>query len=319
MTSPAPPLPPPGRLVDVGGWRLHLHCTGPTTGDQPTVILEAGIGDFSVEWSLVQPGVADFARVCSYDRGGDGWSDLGPHPRTFRQLVYELQTLLARSGERAPFVLVGHSYGGWLVRAYASTYPSEVAGMILVEGGADNPWRMLPGGRLARSAELATGSPVPDAKTSGPLRESDIPPNALAQMRAGLAEASRRANEPPRDKLPLHAQRMRTWALGQLGHVAAAVNPFLEEELATLRDQRQGNARLYGDLPLVVISRGRSDEDLPDLRAQEEERRQEHAALAALSRRGHHVIATRSGHHVQLEEPDLVIAAIREVVGARRQ
>lgn len=112
----APPYAPPGRLVDVGGWRLHLNCTGKASTSQPTVVLEAGIGDFSVEWGLVQPGVANFARVCAYDRAGDGWSDLGPHPRTLRQIVYELHTLLDKAGERPPYVLVGHSYGAWLVR-----------------------------------------------------------------------------------------------------------------------------------------------------------------------------------------------------------
>src|SRR5436309_11211668 len=120
-----PPLPPPGRLVDVGGWRLHINCTGKARASQPTVVFEAGIGDFSVEWSLVQPGVAKFARVCSYDRAGDGWSDVGPFPRTMRQIVYELHTLLDRAGERPPYLLVGHSYGGWLVRTYQATYASE--------------------------------------------------------------------------------------------------------------------------------------------------------------------------------------------------
>ena len=86
--STPPPFPAPGRLVDVGGWRLHLHCTGEARPSRPTVILEAGLGDFSVEWSLVQPGVARFARVCSYDRAGDGWSDLGPHPRTMHHIVF---------------------------------------------------------------------------------------------------------------------------------------------------------------------------------------------------------------------------------------
>src|SRR5690349_12855532 len=100
----SPPLAPPGRLIDVGGWRLHLHCMGDSRRRRPTVILESGLGDFSVEWSLVQPRVAHFARVCSYDRGGDGWSELGPHPRTMRQLVYELHTMLARAGETPPFV-----------------------------------------------------------------------------------------------------------------------------------------------------------------------------------------------------------------------
>ena len=84
--APAP-FAPPGKLVDIGGWRLHLNCSGESKPQQPTVILEAGIGDFSVEWSLVQPSVARFARVCSYDRADDGWSDYGPSPRTMHQIV----------------------------------------------------------------------------------------------------------------------------------------------------------------------------------------------------------------------------------------
>src|SRR5215212_8961641 len=126
--SDLPPYPAPGRLVDIGGWRLHLNCTGEAKPTQPTVILEAGMGDFSVEWSLVQPDVAKLARVCSYDRAGDGWSDIGPQPRTMRQIVYELHTLLDKADVRPPYVLVGHSFGGWLVRLYTATYPSEVTG-----------------------------------------------------------------------------------------------------------------------------------------------------------------------------------------------
>src|SRR3954462_12038792 len=83
----SPPLSPPGRLVDIGGWRLHLNCTGEARASQSTVILEAGAGDFSVDWSLVQPNVTRFARVCSYDRAGSGWSELGPRPRTMHQIV----------------------------------------------------------------------------------------------------------------------------------------------------------------------------------------------------------------------------------------
>src|SRR5215813_3200822 len=94
QNTSAPPFPPPGRLIDLGGWRLHLNCSGPLTPSRLAVILEAGAGDFSVDWSLVQPLVARFARVCSYDRAGAGWSDLGPRPRTMRQQVWELHALL---------------------------------------------------------------------------------------------------------------------------------------------------------------------------------------------------------------------------------
>ena len=163
VSHPAP-FPPPGQLVDVGGWRLHLHCTGEVQPSQPTVILEAGLGDFSVEWSLVQPKLATFVRVCSYDRAGSGWSELGPHPRTMHQIAYELHVLLEKAKVAPPYVLVGHSYGGWLVRLYASKYRSEIAGMVLLEGGFDNPWRMM-NGKLIRAEGLATGKPIPGVKT----------------------------------------------------------------------------------------------------------------------------------------------------------
>ena len=312
--STPPPFPPPGKLVDVGGWRLHLNCTGEARPSQPTVILESGLGDFSVEWSLVQPGVAAFARVCSYDRAGDGWSDLGPHPRTMRQIVYELHTLLDNAGVKRPLVLVGHSYGGWLVRLYASSYPAEVVGMVLVEAGAGNPWRKLPDGKLVRSSDLATGRPIPAVKLSGPLRVSDIPPDALSQMRAGIAQLVKRPNEPPRNKLPADAQRMRAWALAQLGHIAAGVNPFEHEELAGLRAERAKSEHPLGNMPLIVLTRGIPDEDGPDGKALEEDHRRDHAAVATMSRNGKLVIATRSGHHVQLDEPELVIKSIRDVL-----
>jgi pimeloyl-ACP methyl ester carboxylesterase len=317
--SAQPPFPPPGKLVDVGGWRLHLNCTGEARDSQPTVILEAGVGDFSVEWSLVQPDVSKFARVCSYDRAGDGWSDLGPHPRTLRQIVYELHTLLDKGGVKPPLVLVGHSYGGWLVRLYGSTYPAEVAGIVLVEAGADNPWRMSPDGKLARSADLLKGAPIPAVKVSGPLRLSDIPPDALSQMKAGAQKLAQSPNEPPRDKLPHDAQRMRAWALAQVGHVAAAVNPFENEELAGLRAERAKSEHPLGDMPLIVLTRGKSEEEGPDGKAFEAEHRRDHAAMAAMSRNGKLIIAEHSGHHVQIDEPELVIKAIRDALAAARK
>jgi pimeloyl-ACP methyl ester carboxylesterase len=315
-TPPDPPYPPPGRLVDVGGWKVHLNCTGAIVPSRPTVVLEAGIGDFSVEWSLVQPELSKSARVCSYDRAGDGWSELGPYPRTMRQIAYELHTLLANAGERPPFLLVGHSYGGVLVRQYQATYPSEVAGLVLIEAGVDDPVRILPDGKLGHASDLPADKPIPAVKTSNPLRESDIPPGALAQMKAGLDKASSGANEPPRNKLPTEAQRMRTWALGQVKHVAAAVNPFETEELALLRAARMKSGTPLGDLPLVVVTRGLPDESGADARALEEEHKREHAAIAALSRRGQQIVATHSGHHVQIDEPALVVSTIHSVLSA---
>src|SRR5579863_8737305 len=120
---------PPGKLVDLGGHQLNVKCSGKGS---PTVVVENGLGDFSFDWILVQSRVSRFARICSYDRAGYAWSDPGPKPRTFAQLNLELRDALAKLGEQGPFILVGHSYGGPVVRNFAVTYPHEVAGMVLV-------------------------------------------------------------------------------------------------------------------------------------------------------------------------------------------
>jgi len=133
--------PEPGRLVGIGGYGLHLNCSG--TGS-PTVVLESGIGDVAVEWALVQPGIAKLSRVCSYDRAGYGGSDSGPFPRTSRQIADELHALLHNAGEPAPYVLVGHSFGGYNVRVFAGEYPEDVAGLILVDSPQEDEYDLLP-------------------------------------------------------------------------------------------------------------------------------------------------------------------------------
>jgi len=298
---------------------LHINCTGQADNSLPTVILEAGIGDFSVEWSLVQPGVSKFARVCSYDRAGDGWSNMGPNPRTMHQLIYELHTLLINAGIKLPVVLVGHSYGGVLVRLYAFTYPAEVAGLVLVDAGASDPWRMLADGKLVRSSTLAKDRPVPSIKTSGPLRISDISSNALNQIKAGLPNAVTHANDAPRNKLPADAQQMRTWALGKVGHVAAAYNPFEHEELAELRAFQSRSQHPLGDMPLIVLTRGLPEDTSAEAKSMEDEHRKEQEILSTLSGKGKLIIATRSRHHIQLDEPELVIRSIREMLEAIRR
>lgn len=126
--------PPPGELVDVGGHRLHLNCMEETQAeDEPTVLLEAGGGQNSLTWSSVQPQIAGFARVCSYDRAGMGWSDSGPAPRDADRVARELHSLLEQAEVSGPYVLVGHSLGGAFVRVFADRYPEEVAGMVLID------------------------------------------------------------------------------------------------------------------------------------------------------------------------------------------
>ena len=315
----SPPIAPPGRLVDVGGWRLHLNCAGEARPSQPVVILEAGAGDFSVDWSLVQPGVARFARVCSYDRAGSGWSELGPRPRTMTQIAYELHSLLDKAGERPPYVLVGHSFGGGVVRLYQLRYPADVAGVVLVDAAADNPWRKTPDRGLVRSSDLATGKPIPNVKTSDPVRYNQIPERFVTMIKNQVPELSAHANDPPRDKLPGDAQRMRVWSYAQVKMHISNDNPFEAEELGILRTERTRTEHVLGDIPLIVLSRGLPENSTPAGQAGEEEHNSDQAALVALSRIGKQVVAKRSGHHIPLDEPDLVVGAIRDVIAAARR
>jgi len=135
--------PPPGRLVDVGGHKLHIWCTG---SGEPTVVLENGLGGGSgiVGWSFVQPEVAKFTRVCSYDRAGTGYSDPGPSPRTARRIAYELAQLLDRTGISGPLVLVGASIGGLFVRVFASEHGERVVGLVLVDASHEDQEMRVP-------------------------------------------------------------------------------------------------------------------------------------------------------------------------------
>jgi pimeloyl-ACP methyl ester carboxylesterase len=120
----------PGRLIDVGGHRLHAVCQGE---GKPIVLLESGIAASSLSWTLVQPEIAKFTHVCAYDRAGLAWSDLASSPRTFARIVEELRAVLMDVAPRGPYVLVGHSFGSFVVRAYAAHFPRDVAGVVLVD------------------------------------------------------------------------------------------------------------------------------------------------------------------------------------------
>jgi pimeloyl-ACP methyl ester carboxylesterase len=146
--------PPPGRMIDVGGHRLHLYCTGEGS---PTVVLEAGLGLGMVTWRKVQPPVSRLTRVCSYDRAGYGWSEGGPLPRTSSRVSEELRTLLQKSGERGPWVLVGHSLGGLYVRYFAATYPADVSGMVLVDSSHEDQSQPPRWFRIAVKAATLSG------------------------------------------------------------------------------------------------------------------------------------------------------------------
>ena len=141
--------PPPGRLVDVGGYKLHIYCTGPANTGNPTVILEGGLGATTSTWAWVQPAVAQTTLVCAYDRAGMGWSDPSTGAQDAQQIAGALHTLLTNSGLAGPYVLVGWSFGGLYARVFADHYPDEVGGMVLIDSSHPDQMHQHTSGRGA--------------------------------------------------------------------------------------------------------------------------------------------------------------------------
>jgi pimeloyl-ACP methyl ester carboxylesterase len=215
------------------------------------------MGGDSTVWDRVQPGVARFTRVCSYDRAGEGRSDPGPAAGTLQQTVNELHRLLLAAKVPKPYVLVGASWGGPIARVYASQHPELVAGMVLVDSTHED-------------AVLG-------------FRGKMVSPRSLPAEEGGAFKA----------------------------------------DLDLLHASRGGQAQPLGDMPLMVLAAGQSGDPPPGIPAGEWQRlylqkREQRADQARLSRNSKLVIAERSGHQIQRDDPELVICAIREVVQAAR-
>ena len=263
--------PPPGHLVDIGGYRLHLWCTG---DGEPAVILDTGLGGSSAGWGFVQPEVARFTRVCSYDRAGMGYSDPGPSPRTARRIASELAELLPRSGMTGPIVLVGESIAGFNVRVFASDHPDRAAGLVLVDASHEDDVHQVPS--MARF--------VPLLSTIGVLRLFGV---SFGGSIESLAPSVRQFAQ---------ATRFRT-----AGYQAAADEIIHIHE--TVEEVRTSRRKLT--IPVLVITGARG----ADERWQRLQRDQ-----ASLSERGCLVIAPQSGHVVPVDQPEIVVDAIRTVV-----
>ena len=300
-----------GRIVDIGGQNIYVDCRGVGS---PTVLLEAGAGDFSFVWSLVQRRVAGFTRVCSYDRGGYLWSEPGQRPRTYAQLALEIRTALGRVGVSPPYVLVGQSYGGLLVRGFAKRYPGDVVGMVLVDAVHEDE-RIVYGGEAHRLRDAARGRSYPEPRIG-------LDTQFIRMARDSVVVAL----EPlpsPLDRLPGDAQRAWRAAQGQpLYRMAwAAEMEWSPEELARMHDERLRNRQSLGDLPLIVLARtsGGYEQGLAiSADSLERERRHYAADLAALSSDGQLVFVKGSGHNIHIEEPELVIGAITRVLQRTR-
>jgi pimeloyl-ACP methyl ester carboxylesterase len=301
---------PPGRLVNVGTHRLHLLCAGDGV---PSIVLDSALGGSSLSWSLVQPSLARVARTCAYDRGGFGWSDAGPMPRTASRIAGELFDLLRHGAVPPPYVLVGHSFGGLVTRLFTARHRDLVAGLVLIEPAIVEEWAdpsadrralVARGTRLCRYGAWAARHRI--ARVVSALVQAGSHGAARALVAAVSRGHFRREDEAilaPIWKLPVDARR----------HLGAMwTEPTFFEALGSQIETISESARVvsreasgeYGELPMAVVT---SDAASPARHAAD-------ATLAARSTRGRHVVARNSGHWIPLDAPDAVVQAVTSVL-----
>ncbi|WP_019912531.1 alpha/beta fold hydrolase [Paenibacillus sp. HW567] len=283
--------PPPGKLVDVGGYRLHINQAG--TGS-PAIILEAGSGETSLSWRDIPQELAKFATVVSYDRAGYAWSEAATVERTGSNIVNELHAALEHEGIKGPYLLVGHSLGGMYVRLFAQTYPDEVSGLVLIDARPENDERDT---KEILEQEKFSGNPP--AALLSLLKNS----GALRLFRNQLLEG-------------LVAKEDREEFINVIAKSSFFTAKEEEAKLASSTEDAIRGQHL-GDLPVKVIARGLS-QDYPSVGISAESGSKLEAIWQAgqremlkISSNSELIVAKQSGHMVIHDEPELVIKTIR--------
>lgn len=273
--------PAPGRLIDIGSHHQHIVCTG---FGAPTIVLEAGLGESSTSWAVVQRDLARTSRVCAYDRAGLAWSDPSPTPRTARRAAEELRTLLETANESAPYVLVAHSLGAFVSRLFIERFPEDVVGLVLIDPTSEE-------------AVIAAGPPgvaIIEHRIYAALSEIGL----LRFVGRALVNESVGGNAPAEvlDAVP--------FLYGPRSQIATTLE--LDASVESAKDVRAVSQHALKDMQLVVISSA-------DATATERER---HQMLALLSSRGRHDVAPAGGHYVHYDNIQWVVDLIREVVAS---
>ena len=296
--------PPIGRMIDVGGYKLHMIDSGQTNGGL-TIVMDAGLGCNSLDWQLVQPEIAKFARVVSYDRAGYAWSNASPLPRTSENIVEELHTMLKNANIQAPYILVGHSFGGITMQLFAKKYPDEVAGVVLVDSSHEDQFEKMFIPDMSSMFWLIRG-----AFYLGIARLSLYIPSEKASLDKFL------------EQYPADIQKV------YVSHKSTSkfINTSLSENLLFKQSckQLQAAGGLLDDKPLTVIAQGKSIsiEEATSSRMITAEQAQDfnkvwpklQADLVTKSSRGKLMVAENSGHMIPQEQPQIIIDAVREMV-----
>jgi pimeloyl-ACP methyl ester carboxylesterase len=294
----------------MGTHRLHIRCSGQGL---PTVVFDAALGASSLSWSLVQPAIARVTRACTYDRAGFGWSDAGPLPRTAGRIADELYDLLRREAVPGPYVLVGHSFGGLVMRLFESRHAGETAGLVLIEPAVPEEWAEPTDDRralIARGVRLCGYGAAAARRGLARAVSVLVRLGALDLARALVRVVSRgwlrRDDEgvlAPAQKLPREARRVLTQMWTQ-PKFFEALGSQIENICASAGEVLRETSGRYGDLPLVVVSSEGATE----------RRLQADRTLAQSSTRGRHVLAPDSGHWIPLDAPQATIDAIVALV-----
>ena len=281
-------FPPPGRLIDIGGYRLHLLCKGPA-GPGPTIVMVAGGGPPAVVSYPLQDRISRFARVCSYDRAGLGWSDPAPHALSFDDQVRDLETLLTRGHVPGPYLFVPESFGSLVVIGFAQRHPHQVAGVVFLDGVEPGLWfRAMPGeaGIVARAKDFLLDAAwrVGLIRLAFPLLAPDwvwkLPPRIKGEMIALYSRWS-----------PGFAEALRAYAVSPVSRRPRLIPGAL------------------GSRPVIVISHGVATGALPP--AFERGWAASQARLARWSRSGSAVTAKGAGHEVAEEAPAFAAQWVR--------
>lgn len=288
--------PPPGRSVDVGGYRLHIYCIGQGS---PTVVLEAGLGDTWLAWYKVQPLISQFTRVCSYDRAGMGWSDHSPYRRTAKVMAEELHSLLQNAGIAGPYILVGHSFGGMIARMYATLHHEELIALVLVDSVSPYQDRSLPPELEKSNAQF--------------LRNKTLKEDTMFLGIPRLIGWC--GNGPPDIRAPLRTVDCR------IGPWQEHVAEYDAREESSDQVEAAGS---LGDTALVILS---SDPEnyyvgpgypLSLSKKVNQARDVMQYNLSRLSTNSCRIIAKRSGHMIPLERPGLIADMVKRVAERSR-
>jgi pimeloyl-ACP methyl ester carboxylesterase len=287
---------PVGKLIEVDGGKMHLNCSGKGA---PTVVFESGLGESSASWSEIQPEIAKTIRACSYDRVGRLWSDGRQEPVTATGTATRLHSLLRKGSETPPYVMVGHSLGGPLIMVFADQYPEDVVGVVLVDAAHPALWERSP----------------PE------IRELNIVQGLDRALYAGKAAIGiMRLSQPDADDEISYEK------LAELKNLPQTTPGWFAEMDAV--DQifaEAGKTKVFGDLPLIVLTAGRQPRVLPptitpEIWSQFEKTISElQVELAALSTRGEQRIIADAGHYIHYGRPDVVIRAIGDMITAAQE